>query len=171
MAASIWKLNLRAYSISIPFGEVRISPTPLPWALAAPSTDNLQMGRLGASWVASVDYTGVNSMMKSTKILPFYHCPRFVPNVKFTKLYSPLYQPSRGFWFMQYLLHWIFDWDFDCMTLEVRSEFSGCGYQRQDQFFHIWVPLLCSPQSSTAIVDWLLHLVSFSYQGSTSCIV
>ena len=30
---------------------------------------------------------------------------------------------------MQYLLNWIFDWDFDGMSLEVRSEFSGCGYQ------------------------------------------
>ena len=66
-----WKPNLRAYSVSIPSGEVRISPAPLPWALAAPSTDNLQMGRSGASWVASVDCAGVNSMMKSAKICPF----------------------------------------------------------------------------------------------------
>ena len=29
------------------------------------------MGRSGASWVAFVDSTGVNSMMKSTKICPF----------------------------------------------------------------------------------------------------
>ena len=43
----------------------------LPWALAAPSTDNLQMGRSGVSCVVSVDYAGVNSMMKSTKICPF----------------------------------------------------------------------------------------------------
>ena len=66
-----WKPNLRAYSISIPSGEVRISPAPLSWALAAPSTDNLQMGRAGASWVASVDCDGVNSMMKSAKICTF----------------------------------------------------------------------------------------------------
>ena len=66
-----WKSNLRAYSVSIPSEEVKISPAPLPWALAAPSTDNLQMGRSGASWVASVDYAGVNSVMKSTKICPF----------------------------------------------------------------------------------------------------
>ena len=58
---------MRAYSISIPFGEIRIRPTPLPWALAALSTNNLQMGRSGASWVASVDSAGVNSMMKSAK--------------------------------------------------------------------------------------------------------
>ena len=66
-----WKPNLRAYSIYIPSGEVRIRPAPLPWALAAPSTDNLQMGRLSTSWVASVDFTRVNSMMKSAKICPF----------------------------------------------------------------------------------------------------
>ena len=66
-----WKLNLRAYSTSIPYGEVRIRPTPLPWALAAPSTDNLQMGRLGVSWVASAGSARVNSIMKSAKIFPF----------------------------------------------------------------------------------------------------
>ena len=80
--------------------------------------------------------------------MPFYRCPRFVPSVEFTQLYSPLYLPPRGFWFMQYLLHRIFGYDFEGMSLEVRSEFSGCGYQRQDQLFHLWVPLLCSPQSS-----------------------
>ena len=37
--------DLRAYSVSIPSGEVRISPTLLPWALVAPSMENLQMGR------------------------------------------------------------------------------------------------------------------------------
>ena len=29
------------------------------------------MGRSGDSWVASVDFAGVNSMMKSNKICPF----------------------------------------------------------------------------------------------------
>ena len=66
-----WKPNLRAHSVSISSGEVRINPALLPWALAALSTDNFQMGRSGASWVASVDGVGVNSMMKSTKICPF----------------------------------------------------------------------------------------------------
>ena len=65
------KPNLRAYSVSIPSGEVRISPAPLPWALAALSTDNFQIGRSGASWVASVVYARVNSMMKYAKICPF----------------------------------------------------------------------------------------------------
>ena len=55
----------------IPFGEVRISPVPLPWALTASSTDNFQMGRLSTNWVASVDCAGVNSMMKSAKTYPF----------------------------------------------------------------------------------------------------
>ena len=66
-----WKPNLRAYSVSISSGMIRISPAPLPWASAASSMDNLQMGRSGASWVAYVDCAGVNSMMKSAKICPF----------------------------------------------------------------------------------------------------
>ena len=61
------KPNLRTYSLSISSVEVRISPAPLPWALAAPLTDNFQMGRSGASWIASVVCAGVNPMMKSTK--------------------------------------------------------------------------------------------------------
>ena len=62
--------------------------------------------------------------------LPFYHYPWFVPDVELTQLYSSLYQSSTGFWFMQYLLHWILSWDFDGMSLEVRSEFSRGSYQR-----------------------------------------
>ena len=40
-----WNPNLSAYSISIPYGEVRISPTSLPCAFVAPFTESLQMGR------------------------------------------------------------------------------------------------------------------------------
>ena len=69
---------------------------------------------------------------------------------------------------MQYLLHRIFSWDFDGMSFEVRSEFSGCSYQHQDKFLHIWIPLLCSSQSLAIIVDWLLHPIPFSDQGGTS---
>ena len=70
---------------------------------------------------------------------------------------------------MQYLLHQIFSWDFDGMILEVRSDFSRCSYQRKDQLFHLWLPLFRSPQSSAAIVESLLHLVPFSYQGGIGC--
>ena len=48
------------------------------------------------------------------------------------------------------------------MSLEIRAEFSGCGYQIQDQFLHSWVPLLCSSQSSDAIVDRMLYSVFVS---------
>ena len=65
-----WNSNLSAYSTLIPSGEVRINPAPLPWALTAPSIDNLQMGRSNASWVVSVRSAEVNSMMKSAKICP-----------------------------------------------------------------------------------------------------
>ena len=54
---------------------------------------------------------------------------------------------------MQYLLHQIFNWDFDGMSLEVRSEFSGCSYQRDDQLLHLCITLLYSSQSSVVIVD------------------
>ena len=56
--------------MSIPSGEVRIKPAPLLWALASPSTDNLQRGRSDASWVVLVGFVEVNSMMKSAKIFP-----------------------------------------------------------------------------------------------------
>ena len=37
--------NLSAYSMSIPYGEVRIRPAPLPCAFEAPSTESFQMVR------------------------------------------------------------------------------------------------------------------------------
>ena len=63
-------MNMSAYSTSIPSREVRIKHAPLPWTLAAPSTVNLQIGRLDASWTVSVGSAKVNSMMKSAKIFP-----------------------------------------------------------------------------------------------------
>ena len=35
----VWNPNMRAYSMSIPSGEVRIRPAPLPCAFEAPSTE------------------------------------------------------------------------------------------------------------------------------------
>ena len=40
-----WNPNLSAYSMSIPSGEVKIRPAPLPCAFEAPSTESFQMGR------------------------------------------------------------------------------------------------------------------------------
>ena len=40
-----WNPNLSACSMSIPSGDVRISPTPLPYAFEAPSTESFQIGR------------------------------------------------------------------------------------------------------------------------------
>ena len=37
----VWNLNLSVYSMSIPSGEVRIRPAPLPCAFDAPSTESL----------------------------------------------------------------------------------------------------------------------------------
>ena len=48
------------------------------------------------------------------------------------------------------------------MSLEIRAEFSGFGYQIQDQFLHPWVPLFCSSQSSAAIVNRMLYSVFVS---------
>ena len=61
---------MSAYSTLIPSGEVRINPTPLPWSLATPFMDNLQMGRSDASWAVSIGSVEVNSMIKSAKIFP-----------------------------------------------------------------------------------------------------
>ena len=41
----VWNPNLSAYSMSIPSGEVRIRPAPLPYAFEAPSTKSLQVER------------------------------------------------------------------------------------------------------------------------------
>ena len=43
MTASLleaWNPNLNVYSMSIPYGEVRIRPAPLPYAFDAPSTES-----------------------------------------------------------------------------------------------------------------------------------
>ena len=40
-----WNPNLSAYSMSIPSGEVRIRPAPLPYAFEAPSIESFQIRR------------------------------------------------------------------------------------------------------------------------------
>ena len=81
-----WNPNLRAYSTSIPSGEVRIKHAPLMWALAALSTDKWR--RSDASWAVSVGSAEVNSMMKSAKIFPFDRCSWLIPNVELAQLYA-----------------------------------------------------------------------------------
>ena len=66
-----WNSNLSAYSISIPSGEVRISPALLPCAFVAPSTESLYMGRSVGFLAFSADSTEVNSMTKSAETYPF----------------------------------------------------------------------------------------------------
>ena len=39
----VWNPNLSAYSMSIPSGEVRIRPAPLPCVFEAPSTESFQV--------------------------------------------------------------------------------------------------------------------------------
>ena len=46
MFLEAWNPNLSVYSMSIPYGEVKIRPAPLPCAFEAPSTESFQMGRL-----------------------------------------------------------------------------------------------------------------------------
>ena len=64
-------LNLSAYSMSIPFGEVRIRPAPLPCAFEAPSTESFQMERSVVVWASLAGSADVNSMTKSAKTCPF----------------------------------------------------------------------------------------------------
>ena len=63
--------NLSAYSMSIPYGEVRIRPAPLPYPLEAPSTESFQIERSVVVWASLAGSAEVNSMMKSAKTYPF----------------------------------------------------------------------------------------------------
>ena len=66
-----WNPNLSAYSMSMPYGEVRIRPAPFPCAFATPSTESFQMKgsvSVGACLTGSAE---VNFMTKSVKTYPF----------------------------------------------------------------------------------------------------
>ena len=66
-----WNPNLNACLMSIPSGEVRIRPAPLPCAFNASSTESFQMEGLVSVWAFSAGSSGVNSTTKSAKICPF----------------------------------------------------------------------------------------------------
>ena len=66
-----WNPNLSVYSMSIPSGEVRIRPAPLPYAFVAPSTESFQMGRSVGVCAFSAGSAEVNSMTKSAKTYHF----------------------------------------------------------------------------------------------------
>ena len=66
-----WNPSLSAYSMSIPSGEVRIKPAPLPCAFMAPSIESFQMGRSVGAWMFLVSSAKGNSMTKSSKTCPF----------------------------------------------------------------------------------------------------
>ena len=63
-----WNPNLNTYSMSIPYGEVRIRPAPLPCAFEAPSTESFQIGRSVGVLAGTIE---VNSMTKSARTCPF----------------------------------------------------------------------------------------------------
>ena len=67
----VWNPNLSAYSMSIPYGEVRIRPAPLPCAFEAPSRESFQVERSVVTWASLVGSADVNSMTKSDKTCPF----------------------------------------------------------------------------------------------------
>ena len=66
-----WNPNRSAYSMSIPYGEVRIRPAPLPCAFEAPSIESFQIGRSPSACVVLASSIGANSMTKSAKTCPF----------------------------------------------------------------------------------------------------
>ena len=73
----VWNPNLSAYSMSIPSGEVRIRPAPLPCAFEAPSTDSFQVERSVAACASPAGSVDANSMTKSSKtclLLRFLAC-------------------------------------------------------------------------------------------------
>ena len=67
----VWNPNLSAYSMSIPYGEVRIRPAPLPCTFEAPSTESFQVEGSVATWASLVGSADANSMKKSAKTYPF----------------------------------------------------------------------------------------------------
>ena len=67
----VWNPNLSAYSMSIPYGEVRIRPAPLPCAFEAPSTESFQVERSVAAWASLAGSADANSMTKSAKTCCF----------------------------------------------------------------------------------------------------
>ena len=67
----VWNPNLRAYSMSIPSGEVKIRPTPLPCMFEAPSTESFQVERSVVAWASLAGSVDVNSMTKSAKTCHF----------------------------------------------------------------------------------------------------
>ena len=67
----VWNPNLSAYSMSIPSGEVRIRPAPLPCSFEAPSIGSFQVERSVVAWASLAGSADANSMKKSAKICPF----------------------------------------------------------------------------------------------------
>ena len=67
----VWNPNLSAYSMSIPSGEVRIRPAPLPCAFEAPSTESFQVEKSVAAWASLAGSADANSMTESAKTCPF----------------------------------------------------------------------------------------------------
>ena len=67
----VWNPNLSAYSMSIPFGEDRIRPAPLPCAFEALSTESFQVERSVVVWASLAGSADANSMTKLAKICPF----------------------------------------------------------------------------------------------------
>ena len=67
----VWNPNLSTYSMSIPYGEVRIRPAPLPCAFEVPSTESFQVEKSVADWASLADSADANSMMKSARTCPF----------------------------------------------------------------------------------------------------
>ena len=67
----VWNPNLSTYSMSMPYGEVRIRPAPLPYAFEAPSTESFQMERSVTVWALLTGSAEINSMTKLAKTCPF----------------------------------------------------------------------------------------------------
>ena len=164
----VWNPNLSAYSTSIPYKEVRIKPAQLLWALATPSTDNLQMGRSDASWAISMGSSKLNSMMKSAKIFPLivvlglYQMSNSLSSMAhFTSLPKVSGLCNICFIGCSVGISIVWAWKY-CRSLLVmdtnaRTSFCIFGYLSS-------APL----RVSAVVIDQLLRSVSFSNQGGAS---
>ena len=97
--------------------------------------------------------------------LPFYSCSRMVLYVKLAKLHCLQSHSSCSLGATHGSSQGLFRQDNDGMCLEVRFEFSRCGYQCEGQFLHLRVLLFCSLERSACEVDWSLRSVFLSYQS------
>ena len=113
----------------------------------------------------------MNLVTKLARACAFDHCLGNVFDIEFFELNCPFGYPSRQLRVLQNLTEWVAGRDTDEMTLEVGPQLAGRRDQYQSQLFQWDVPLFCLLERLVAIIDENLHLVVFSDQDRTDCLL